>query len=142
MEETAFPGAGRLPKNFMTPWVLLVLKQWNLHGYLILQQLNRMGFPDIDHATLYRELRRLEKDGFVSSEWETGDSGPARRVYRITDAGEEMLRGWTEVVSGYQRMITGFFDLYAQVFGFPVPSKAEESPSPTPEDEATKDEKE
>ena len=53
-----------------------------------------------------------------------------------------MLRGWTEVVSGYQRMITGFFDLYAQVFGFPVPSKAEESPSPTPEDEATKDEKE
>ena len=36
-----------------------------------------MGFPDIDHGTLYRELRRLEKDGFVSSEWETGDSGPA-----------------------------------------------------------------
>ena len=115
------PGGGRLPKNFMTPWVLLVLKQWNLHGYLIMQQLNQMGFTEVDHATLYRELRRLEKEGFVASEWETGNSGPARRVYSITATGEQMLRGWTDVVSGYQRMITGFFDLYSQVFGLVPP---------------------
>ena len=131
MEDFSVPGSARLPKNFMTPWVLLVLKQWNLHGYLILQQLNRMGFPDIDHATLYRELRRLEKEGFVASEWETGGSGPARRVYSITSAGEEMLRGWTDVVSGYQRMITGFFDLYAQVFGFAPPSENGEQSEPS-----------
>ena len=120
MEDIGIPGGQRLPKNFITPWVLLVLKQWSLHGYLILQQLNRMGFSGVDHATLYRELRRLESQGFVVSEWETGESGPARRVYRITDAGEEMLRGWNDVVSGYQKMITGFFDLYAQVFGNPT----------------------
>ena len=126
MEDFSVPGGARLPKNFMTPWVLLVLKQWNLHGYLILQQLNQMGFPDVDHATLYRELRRLEKEGFVASEWETGGSGPARRVYCITATGEEMLRGWTDVVSGYQRMISGFFDLYAQVFGFAAPQTSTE----------------
>lgn len=135
MEQPNFPGAGRLPKNFMTPWVLLVLKQWSLHGYLILQQLNSMGFADVDHATLYRELRRLEKEGFVSSEWETGDSGPARRVYSITDAGEEMLRGWTDVVSGYQRMINGFFDLYSQVFGLAPPGQAADAPDTSPEKE-------
>ncbi len=117
-------GGQRLPKNFITPWVLLVLKQWNLHGYLIMRQLNSMGFSGIDHATLYRELRRLEREGLVSSEWETGESGPARRVYSITGAGEEMLLGWTGVVSGYQRMINGFFDLYAQVFGFTPPADA------------------
>ena len=125
MEDFGVPGGQRLPKNFITPWVLLVLKQWSLHGYLILQQLERMGFAGIDHATLYRELRRLERDGFVASQWETGESGPARRVYSITDAGEEMLRGWTDVVSGYQRMINGFFDLYAQVFGLAPPSSAD-----------------
>ena len=123
MEDFNMPGSGRLPKNFMTPWVLLVLKQWDLHGYLILQQLNRMGFTDVDHATLYRELRRLEKEGFVASEWEVGGSGPARRVYSITDAGEQMLRGWTDVVSGYQKMITGFFDLYSRVFGLVPPAE-------------------
>ena len=133
MEDSGIPGSQRLPKNFITPWVLLVLKQWNLHGYLILQQLERMGFAGIDHATLYRELRRLERDGFVASQWEAGESGPARRVYSITDAGEEMLRGWTDVVSGYQRMINGFFDLYAQVFGLTPPTDAgqqDDNPEP------------
>ena len=129
MENFEPPGGTRLPKNFLTPWVLLVIKQWKLHGYLILQQLNNMGFADVDHATLYRELRRLERDGFVDSEWETTGSGPARRVYTITDAGEEMLQGWTEVVSGYQRMINGFFDLYGQVFGIPTASRPKERPA-------------
>ncbi len=130
MEDTGTFGSQRLPKNFMTPWVLLVLKQWNLHGYLILQQLERMGFSGVDHATLYRELRRLESQGLVTSEWEAGDSGPARRVYSITNAGEEMLLGWTEVVSGYQRMINGFFDLYSQAFGMTPPTtKAGDGPA-------------
>ena len=133
------PGGQRLPKNFITPWVLLVLKQWSLHGYLILQHLERMGFSGVDHATLYRELRRLERQGFVASEWQTGESGPARRVYRLTEAGEQMLLGWTEVVSGYQRMINGFFDLYAQAFGFAPPAQTGEDPhpSPPPEGEGT-----
>ena len=130
MEDAGVPGSSRLPKNFITPWVLLVLKQWSLHGYLILQQLNRMGFTNVDHATLYRELRRLEGQGLVASEWETGESGPARRVYSITDAGEQMLLGWTEVVSGYQRMINGFFDLYAQVFGFAPSAETGEDLNP------------
>ena len=129
MEDSSVFGSQRLPKNFMTPWVLLVLKQWSLHGYLILQQLERMGFSGVDHATLYRELRRLETQGLVTSEWEAGDSGPARRVYSITDAGEEMLLGWTEVVSGYQRMINGFFDLYAQAFGISNPVGSEDGPT-------------
>ena len=140
MEDSNHPGSQRLPKNFITPWVLLVLKQWSLHGYMILQQLERMGFGSIDHATLYRELRRLEKQGFVASEWETGESGPARRVYRITDAGEQMLLGWTDVVSGYQRMINGFFDMYAQVFGFAPPENGPEPDSSSPRPDTTQTE--
>ncbi len=123
MESSGFPIGKKLPKNFMTPWVLLVLKQWNIHGYLIMQYLNQMGFSEVDHATLYKELRRLEKDGYVASEWQTDGNGPAKRIYRITEAGEELLLGWTDVVSGYQRMINGFFDMYAQVFGFRPPAE-------------------
>ena len=131
MDNTKPPIGKKLPKNFMTPWVLLVLKQWNIHGYLIMQYLNQMGFSEVDHATLYTELRRLESDGYIESEWQTDGNGPAKRVYKITDAGEELLLGWTDVVSGYQRMINGFFDMYAQVFGFrpstePVPDNPED----------------
>ena len=133
MDDAKTPIGKKLPKNFMTPWVLLVLKQWNIHGYLIMQYLNQMGFPEVDHATLYKELRRLESDGYIESEWETDGNGPAKRVYRITDAGEELLLGWTDVVSGYQRMINGFFDMYAQVFGVRPP--AEPGPD-SPEDKS------
>ena len=70
----------------------------------------------------------------MASEWETGSSGPARRVYSITEAGERMLLGWTDVVSGYQKMITGFFDLYSQVFGL-VPPHGEEDRGEPPSSE-------
>ena len=129
----------KMPRGFMTPWVLLLLKQWSLHGYLIMQHLNRMGFSEVDHPTLYKELRRLENEGYVASEWQTGDSGPAKRVYSITDAGEELLLGWTEVVSGYQRMINGFFDLYAQAFGFAPVGDPDPEHTPDPENTAEKD---
>ena len=84
-----------------------------------MQQLNRMGFPEVDHPTLYRELRRLEREGHVSSEWQTDGSGPAKRVYSITEAGEELLKGWSEVVSGYQRMINGFLICTPSFLAFP-----------------------
>lgn len=120
----------KLPRNFMTPWILLLLKQWKAHGYVLMQYLNQMGFPAVDHATLYKELRNLDKEGFISSEWETGGSGPAKRVYSITDAGEEVLRGYADVIAGYQRMVNGFFDLYAEAFGVrlqPHPTKDDAS---------------
>ena len=100
MDDSKTPIGKKLPKNFMTPWVLLVLKQWNIHGYLIMQYLNQMGFPEVDHATLYKELRRLESDGYIESEWQTEGNGPAKRVYKINEAGEELPLGGTAVVTG------------------------------------------
>ena len=114
---SGFSPGRSMPKNFMTPWILLLLKQWSLHGYLLMQHLQNMGFPTVDHATLYKELRNLEKEGFVWSEWQTEGSGPAKRVYSITEAGEEMLQGWSDIVAGYQKVINGFFDMYGQLFG-------------------------
>jgi len=49
-------------------------------------------------GTRYPVLRVLEADGAVVGEWETADGGPARKVYRITDAGREerarRVRDW------------------------------------------------
>ena len=45
---------------------------------------------------IYRHLRQLENDGLVLSEWETEGAGPARRVYRLTAEGREMLDLWIE----------------------------------------------
>ncbi len=125
------PGGRGVPRNFMVPWVLLLLKQWSAHGYWIMQNLQNMGFATVDHATLYRELRSMEKQGLVTSAWQTDGNGPAKRTYTITQAGEEFLKAWADTVAGYQRMITGFFDLYGKVVGFspldPGPASAREA---------------
>lgn len=53
------------------------------YGYQLLEQLQLAGI-DVDANTLYPLLRRLEKQGFLDSEWNTDESRP--RKYYVTSA--------------------------------------------------------
>ncbi len=55
------------------------------YGYGLLEQLGAAGFPT-DANTLYPLLRRLEKQGYLTSEWNTDEARP-RKFYRTSDAG-------------------------------------------------------
>ena len=108
-------GAGAplgLPRNLLIPYVLLFLKNWSAHGYQILQTLTLLGFAAVDPATVYRTLRQMEKEGLVLSNWETGVAGPARRTYRITDNGEQLLGEWAQALGSYQQFLDRFCHLY------------------------------
>jgi poly-beta-hydroxybutyrate-responsive repressor len=120
-EETGVGPLG-LPRNLLVPYVLLFLKNWSAHGYQILQTLTMLGFAAVDPATVYRTLRQMEKEGLVSSSWQTGTAGPARRTYRITTSGEEFLSQWAEALGAYQRFLDRFFELYAGRGTPPVPA--------------------
>ena len=63
-------------------------------------------------STLYRTLRQMEKDGFLESTWEPGPTGPARRVYTITDAGNAWLDSSASMLQAYRETIDRFFGLY------------------------------
>lgn len=67
------------PKNFIVPFLLLSLRNWNLHGYKLIQQLIDFGFSSIDQGNVYRTLRQLEKDNLITSEWDTSSGGPATK---------------------------------------------------------------
>jgi len=104
------------PKNFVIPVLLLYLRNWNAHGYELLQKLTQFGLHSIDQGNLYRILRQLEKDELVSSQWDTTSKGPAKRIYSITAAGEEYLNVWANSLDNYQKMLTQFFNLYNPFF--------------------------
>lgn len=55
------------------------------YGYGLLEKLASAGFPT-DANTLYPLLRRLEKQGFLESEWNTEEARP-RKFYRTSEAG-------------------------------------------------------
>lgn len=80
-----------LPKSFLRPCLLLLLREQPAHGYELLERLRPLGFSGDDPGGLYRTLRALERDGLVHSAWEPSQNGPARRIYQLTRAGMEEL---------------------------------------------------
>jgi poly-beta-hydroxybutyrate-responsive repressor len=95
-------GQFRLHGDLLTTTLLAFLRNWNAYGYQLSQQLSEAGLPAFDSGTVYRTLRQLEKAGMVSSFWDTSDSGPARRMYSLTKAGDIFLTNWIDVLGRYQ----------------------------------------
>jgi DNA-binding PadR family transcriptional regulator len=56
------------------------------YGYSLLQEMENEGIR-IEANTLYPLLRRLETQGLLKSEWDTGESRP-RKYYTISDQGK------------------------------------------------------
>ncbi|WP_088067945.1 poly-beta-hydroxybutyrate-responsive repressor [Gottfriedia luciferensis] len=113
-----------LPKNFLVPFLLLSLKQWNMHGYKLMQVLFDLGFTTLDSSNVYRILRQLEKESYIKSSWEHGIEGPAKRIYSITDAGEEYLKTCHNSFTQYNQMLQTFFSIYTSSF-FPFSNSDE-----------------
>lgn len=100
------------PKNWVTPVALVLLREEGSHGGELVERLEEFGFEEVDAGTLYRTLRRMEKEGLCGSEWETSRSGSARRTYSITAAGEEYLVAWAEGCKRYQNFVDCFYRAY------------------------------
>ena len=102
------------PKNWLVPVTLVLLRQWSSYGYELMERTVELGFETINPGTVYRTLRKMEKDGLCESEWETTSSsgGPARRMYSITDAGGAYLELWARSMEQYQQTMDDFFRAY------------------------------
>lgn len=58
------------------------------YGYSLLEELGRRGFT-AEANTLYPLLRRLEKQGCLTSEWNTDEARP-RKFYRTSPTGDRL----------------------------------------------------
>jgi len=94
--------------------VLSVLEGEPLHGYAVMEALQQRsgGTLDLPTGTLYPALRRLERAGYLHSEWSTV-GGRRRRTYRLTATGERLLadertewRAFAALVDGVLRPAT------------------------------------
>ncbi|MCD6475498.1 MAG: PadR family transcriptional regulator [Anaerolineaceae bacterium] len=71
--------------------VLVVMSQLEHaeYGYSLLKKLKEKGYS-ISQDTLYPLLRRLEKQGYLSSEWIVDESRP-RRYYKLSEMGKAVF---------------------------------------------------
>jgi DNA-binding PadR family transcriptional regulator len=74
--------------------MLRVLADGERHGYEIKKQVERiLGGRSINNNVLYPALRRFEEQGVIERVAAEADPGrPPRNVYRLTDAGHDLLR--------------------------------------------------
>ena len=88
-----------LPKNDLPLLILAVLGRGSYHGYAIAREIERESRDTLKmrEGSLYPALRILELDGHIIGKWEMQASGPARKIYALTDAGRtELMRRTAE----------------------------------------------
>lgn len=134
--------APALPKNFLRPCLLLLLREAPAHGYELLDRLRAFGFEGSDPGGLYRALRKLEGEGLVSSAWQRSGAGPDRRIYELTRPGRKELHRRAKALAETRQMLASFLGRYEEFVALdrpkePVlveqppeaPARAEELPS-------------
>jgi len=101
----------------MQPSILLGLFLKASYGYELIQNIQEFGFVEgqAPPGMIYRHLRQLEEEGLVFSNWETKGTGPAKRMYNITDEGKEVLAIWVDYMKKQVRKLDHFVAAYGQL---------------------------
>lgn len=116
----AEPATPILPKGFIRPCLLLLLRENPAHGYDLLERLGSFGFDRSDPGGLYRALRSLEKEAMVRSIWESSSAGPDRRIYELTRLGMEELHRNALALAGTDDLLRIFLSRYSEFVSLPA----------------------
>ena len=86
-----------------TPLVLAILAEGESYGYAVLTRVRDLPHGELEwtDGMRYPLLQRLERLGFVTTEWRVPPEGRRRKYYAITDHGRAALaehkRQWVTV---------------------------------------------
>ena len=96
LEKEFFKNFGK--KTKLTPLEFTIMEtifnSQALSGYDLIQNLNRhfAGTWEAKSGTVYPILSKLQRHGFLDSKSVKSPIGPIRKVYTLTEAGEELLK--------------------------------------------------
>ena len=73
--------------------ILKALSLGPLHGYGVGQRIAQIsdGTLNIEEGSLYPGLYRLERRGWIESEWDVSDNNQRAKFYKLTRAGRKQL---------------------------------------------------
>ena len=102
------PDSLNLLQGTLDVLVLKTLTQGALHGYAISRHIHERtdGVLDVDDAALYQALHRMERKGWVASEWGLSENNRRAKYYRLTASGRRQLRSQ---VANWQRYAEAVF---------------------------------
>jgi len=108
-----------LPRNYLRPCILLLLRERRAHGYDLLTRLPDVGLTRpqqdgryADSGAVYRTLHRLEGEGLVRSAKAGSSATARRRIYDLTPAGREELHRKAHVLKETSECLEAFVSRY------------------------------
>lgn len=91
----------QVKKGTLAYVLLLVLKDKELYGYELIEEVKQHTSIEIAEGTLYPLMNRLKTAGMVTSKWVEQESGIPRKYYVLTSEGQKNLqkmnRYWDEL---------------------------------------------
>jgi DNA-binding PadR family transcriptional regulator len=75
--------------------LFLIKESQYAYGYQLIKEIEKRseGYFRFKEGTVYPALHRMENEGLIQGEWQGLPNAQERRYYRITDKGEQVLRG-------------------------------------------------
>ena len=89
-------------RGFLQLLVLALLEK-DMYGYSMVKHIEGLGYK-VEENTLYPLLRRLEKNGWISSKWDLTEDRP-RKFYSVTAEGRSLRAGLLEVWKNQNRIL-------------------------------------
>jgi DNA-binding PadR family transcriptional regulator len=106
--------SGNSLARLVRPAVLALLAGQGSYGYELDRRLSEVAFfrnAPPDTSGVYKVLKAMEREGILRSSWQSGDEGPRRRRYSLTDKGDACLKQWIETLEDYRGQIDGLLRL-------------------------------
>jgi PadR family transcriptional regulator PadR len=79
------------------------------HGIKVAISTSSNDVFHVDHGSLYPALHRLEKQGWLASEWKLSDNKQRAKYYRLTAAGRRQLQSertrWRRLIEAIGRVL-------------------------------------
>lgn len=82
----------QIKKGLIEYMQLLFLEKKTYYGYELIEMIRELSSIEIAEGTLYPLLKRLKKDGMLTSRWQELESGIPRKYYTITSKGAEQIQ--------------------------------------------------
>ena len=102
------PCVGATLDKLVQPAMLAILAEGPLHGYELTKQIGELPHfldeaPDV--SGVYRMLKALEARGMVTSDWDVSKGSRPKRLFTITDQGQQCLALWCDTLRTYHKTI-------------------------------------
>jgi len=105
-------------RAFIETLILWIIHRQPLHGYEVRKKIEELTTGNYipKPGAIYTILRRMEEKGLLTSQWKKEVGRKGKRIYHITEKGENLLKTRLEIMKKRIKLLEQMVSYYDSVF--------------------------